>query len=102
MFAFLLLGTIQVCLADRPTCENIGTRSEGWYFRGELIAWDNCAQDVLPQTKKMVLNKSILRPTDDCSSIRECLCVEACESVCRIVNGEQVCERSCETICNEV
>ncbi|MCM2322817.1 MAG: hypothetical protein NDJ90_06110 [Oligoflexia bacterium] len=35
----------------------------------------------------------------NCSSVKECACQEICNDVCRIVNGEQVCDESCKTVC---
>ncbi|HLE00479.1 MAG TPA: hypothetical protein VJB59_09475 [Bdellovibrionota bacterium] len=41
-----------------------------------------------------------MRVNYDCDSVSNCACYEACTSVCRIVNGVQVCDESCTTICD--
>jgi hypothetical protein len=42
---------------------------------------------------------TFVRINADCSTVRECVCQEVCNDTCRIVNGQQVCDESCKTIC---
>ena len=41
----------------------------------------------------------IININADCKTLNECVCQELCYDVCRIVNGESVCDESCKTIC---
>ncbi|HAR43617.1 MAG TPA: hypothetical protein DCS07_13470 [Bdellovibrionales bacterium] len=41
-----------------------------------------------------------LMPMDsNCATVKDCVCYEVCNDVCRIVNSEKVCDESCNTIC---
>lgn len=93
IFAFLASQTV---LADTPKCDNIGTKAEGWYFRGNLIAWDNCAHEQVQCDK----NKSVAQVKWSPGVCAE-VCKVICVADCRIVNGEKVCDDSCSTICEE-
>jgi hypothetical protein len=42
---------------------------------------------------------TFVRINAECSSVKECTCQEVCYDTCRIVNGENVCDESCKTIC---